>query len=261
MALSQDGSKTPFAGGNGVDKDALVKQFAPFVRSIAQKVKKSISSQVELDDLISYGMAGLLEAADRFDPRFGANFTTFSYYRVRGAIYDGLRGMGWLSRSEYQKTQRSARAIQYLKQKSVVGNSPGTQKSPHTDLDELSEQVSSLVTIFVTSLDAEAELQIEDGSVERQDGVLEKKELRAFMKKALMQLLPEDRQVIDLYYFKDLSLEQVGDRLGLSKSWMSRRHAQVISRLSTTLSSLMGETTRPNATRLKQRPITATAVY
>jgi RNA polymerase sigma factor for flagellar operon FliA len=241
-----------------VDKEALVKQFSPFVRSIAQKVKKSISTQVELDDLVSYGMAGLLEAADRFDPRFGANFTTFSYYRVRGAIYDGLRGMGWLSRSEYQKTKQNARALNYLQQQSPRDQSgSGVESSARADVEELTQQVTNLVTIFVTSLDAENDMQIEDMGVERQDGLLERKELREYMKKALAQLLPEDRQVIELYYFKELSLEEVGAKLGLSKSWMSRRHAQVISRLSGILSGLMGESkTKGRATRNKYRPIT-----
>ena len=74
----------------------LIEQYGSFVRSIARQVKKSVSPRIELDDLIAYGMTGLLEAGERFDAKQGANFTTFSYYRIRGAIYDGLRGMGWV---------------------------------------------------------------------------------------------------------------------------------------------------------------------
>ena len=80
--------------GNVVDKKAVVSQFGYYVRSIARKILRTLSSCIELDDLISYGMMGLLEAAERYDPKKGVSFTTFSYYRIKGAIYDGLRGMG-----------------------------------------------------------------------------------------------------------------------------------------------------------------------
>ena len=70
--------------------------------------------EIDFDDLVEYGVIGLLEAADRFDPSIGANFMTFAYYRIRGAIYDGLRGMGWMSRTEYAKARFEERANEYL---------------------------------------------------------------------------------------------------------------------------------------------------
>ena len=70
------------------DKRAICEQYMPYVRSIAGKVKKTIAKEIEFDDLVEYGMIGLLEAADRYDPEHGANFMTFAYYRIRGAIYD-----------------------------------------------------------------------------------------------------------------------------------------------------------------------------
>ena len=81
----------------------LVEQYSEYVVRIAKQVKRTLSPNIETDDLISYGMTGLIEAAERFDPSLGANFSTFSYYRIRGAIYDGLRVMGSLSRTEYRR--------------------------------------------------------------------------------------------------------------------------------------------------------------
>src|SRR5690606_37212658 len=97
-----------------LDRRQLAEQYMPYVRSIAGKVKKTVAKEIEFDDLVEYGMIGLLEAADRYDPSHGANFMTFAYYRIRGAIYDGLRGMGWMSRSEYAKARFEERANEYL---------------------------------------------------------------------------------------------------------------------------------------------------
>src|SRR4051812_46083884 len=97
-----------------LDRRALAEQYIPYVRSIAGKIKKTVAKEIDFEDLVEYGMIGLLEAADRYDPKFGANFMTFAYYRIHGAIYDGLRGMGWMSRSEYAKARFEERANEFL---------------------------------------------------------------------------------------------------------------------------------------------------
>lgn len=228
------------------DKRALVEQYGNFVRSIAKQVKKSLSPKIELDDLIAYGMAGLLEAAERYNPNLGANFTTFSYYRVRGAIYDGLRGMGWVSRHEYQKIRFGERATAYLEN---VANremaSPGQRKNTQEEIENLSNQVSQLVTIFVTSMEDLKNTDFEDKQAVRQDTQIEEKELRHFIKQALHKLPPQDQELIQLYYFQGLSLEEVGEKIGLSKSWTCRRHAQVIEKLSVVLKGLMQNPASP----------------
>jgi len=216
----------------------LVDRYMPFVCSIAKQIKKSLSSKVEIDDLVSYGMTGLFEAAERFNPALGANFTTFSYYRIRGAIYDGLRKMGWVSRHEYQKIKFGEKATAYLE--SVAARdlvSVGKQKKPQEEIEELANQVSQLVTIFVTSLDGLNDVDFEDKQSTRQDELLEKHQLVELVRKALKKLPKEDLELIQLYYFKELSLEDVGKTIGLSKSWTCRRHIQVIEKLSALLKS------------------------
>src|SRR5437867_6469457 len=96
------------------DRQRLVDANVPFVRSIAAKIKEQLPKEIEFDDLVAYGMQGLLEAAERYDGRHGTSFTTFAYYRVRGAMFDGLRGMGWLPRSEYARMRFEERAASYL---------------------------------------------------------------------------------------------------------------------------------------------------
>jgi len=229
-------------GADGkIDKNELVNQFSPFVKGIARQVRKSLPSRIELDDLVSYGMTGLLEAAERFDPKHGANFSTFSYYRVRGAIYDGLRGMGWVSRSEYQKIRFGEKATAYLENMAARrGSDDGApRRSTEENLEELANQVSQLVTIYVTSIESLQETDFEDKYQERQDDRVLRGQMKNLVGNALLELPEQDKALIDLYYFKNLSLQEVGDQIGLSKSWTCRRHAQVIDKLSRILKKLL----------------------
>jgi RNA polymerase sigma factor for flagellar operon FliA len=233
----------PLVGADGkLAKKELIEQYTPFVRSIAAKVKKGIAKNIEFDDLIAYGMTGLLEAAERFDPKMGANFMTFSYYRIRGAIYDGLRGMGWVSRTEYQKIRFEERATQYLENMSsreVVGGD--TNKSVEDNIEALANQVSQLVTIYVTSLEAMEDLQVEDKERQPSDERFADLEMKGHVREAMRRLPDADREIIQLYYFKEHSLQEVGNQLGLSKSWTSRRHAQAIDRLTQVLQEILRE--------------------
>src|SRR2546428_1067482 len=106
--------RAPTASRRAPDKKRLVADNLPYVRAIAARIKDQLPKEIEFDDLVAYGTQGLLEAADRFDGRHGASFTTFAYYRVRGAIFDGLRRMGWLPRAEYARTRFEERAAHYL---------------------------------------------------------------------------------------------------------------------------------------------------
>jgi RNA polymerase sigma factor for flagellar operon FliA len=231
----------PAVGADGkLEKKQLIEQYTPFVRGIAAKIKKGLAKSIEFDDLIAYGMTGLLEAAERYDPKMGANFMTFSYYRIRGAIYDGLRGMGWVSRTEYQKIRFEERATAYLENMSsreVVGG--GDNKSAEDNLEDLAQQVSQLVTIYVTSLEAMDDLQVEDKARAPVDERYNDTQMRAHVREAIARLPDADREIVQMYYFKELSLQEVGNQLGLSKSWTSRRHAQAIDKLSRILQELM----------------------
>lgn len=234
----------PAVGADGkLAKKELILQFTPFVRGIAAKIKKSLAKNIEFDDLVAYGMTGLLEAAERYDPKMGANFMTFSYYRIRGAIYDGLRGMGWVNRTEYQKIRFEERATAYLEnmasRETVGGQTTENSKSVEDNIEELAAQVSQLVTIYVTSLEAMEDLQVEDKERMPLDDRFADVEMKKHVREAMAKLPEADREIIQMYYFKELSLQEVGNRLGLSKSWTSRRHAQAIERLTKLLQEIL----------------------
>lgn len=218
----------------------LVEQYSEYVVRIAKQVKRTLSPNIETDDLISYGMTGLIEAAERFDPAMGANFSTFSYYRIRGAIYDGLRVMGSLSRTEYRRSRFDERATAYMENDSSrtsVGVRP--KSSPAEELENMAKKVQRMVTIYVTSLDDKDLHSLVDEAAEGCDDRLARLELYEKMRAAIGKLSKSDQEIITAYYFEDKSLEEVGKRLGLSKSWTCRKHARAMEKLSDAFFSLI----------------------
>src|SRR5262245_18600760 len=98
-----------------IETQRLIEQHLSLVQAIARKVKRTLGGAIDLEDLVGYGSKGLVEAAERFDPGHGVVFTTFAYYRIRGAMYDGLRTMGWYSRADYARYRAGERANEYLR--------------------------------------------------------------------------------------------------------------------------------------------------
>lgn len=211
----------------------LVKQYSEFVVRIAKQVKRTLSPNIETDDLIGYGMTGLIEAAERFDPSLGANFSTFSYYRIRGAIYDGLRVMGSLSRTEYRRQRFEEKASAYMESetgRACIGDKP--KLGAEEELMGMAKRVQRMISIYVTSLDERDLGSLADDDVEDTSDRLARLELYEKMRAAIGKLSQSDQEIITAYYFEDKSLEEVGRRMGLSKSWTCRRHARAMEKLS-----------------------------
>jgi len=224
------------------DKRAVCEQYMPYVRSIAGKIKKTVAKEIEFEDLVEYGMIGLLEAADRYDPEHGANFMTFAYYRIRGAIYDGLRGMGWMSRSEYAKARFEERANEYLAE--VAQAEAAGEEAPENPFEmavqDLAAAVQGLAAVYLTSLDGTEGLQVPDERTPGAEESLGLDQARGLVRETIKKLNDQERTLLEMYYYKEMSLQEVGEHLGLSKSWTSRLHARVIEKLHRLLESELG---------------------
>lgn len=246
-AAQSDSGETEFKSlptpDEGMSRKELSEKYTPYVRSIAGKIKKTLSKDIEFDDLVSYGMIGLMEAADRFDAKYGANFMTFAYYRVRGAIYDGLRGMGWVSRTEYQRYRFEQRANAYLNtvHDQNIQTPVGIRRSDDDEIGDLANVVEGLVTIYVTALDAMEGFQVKDDRGPSIEESLELQQARELVKAALEKLGGQEKTLLELYYYQEMSLEEVGKELGLSKSWTSRLHSRAIQKMGRLLKDLIEE--------------------
>lgn len=224
--------------GRTAAQELLIQNHIPFVRSIARKLRDQVP-MVEFDELVGFGMQGLIEAAQRYDDRHGVAFTTFAYYRVRSAIFDGLRSMGWLPRSEYARLRTEERATAYLQnlasRPTSAGDGAGSAGGQAGDgvedrVRDIAETLSGVATVFVTLLGQKEEDQLQDDRPPPHEQ-LERRQLAERVRRAMGSLPEKERHLIDMYYFHDQTLEQVGASMGLSKSWTSRLHARAIALL------------------------------
>lgn len=240
-------------------RQRLVAEHLSFVRSIAAKIRAELPAGVEFDELVSYGMQGLLEAADRFDGRHGAAFTTFAYYRVRGAIFDGLRGMGWLKRGDHARARFEEHASSYLESWAERRASRhGARISLDERVRQLAEALRGVAAVYLATASAQAEHEVGGGD-EHPHHQLEGRERSGAVRQALATLPTKERRLLELYYYEDLSLGAAGRSLGLSKSWTSRLHARAIERLKQALERSSGGDAGGDARGAKATAATSTA--
>ena len=213
-----------------------MEQHLSLVQSVARKLKKQITARIDFDDLVGYGSKGLIEAAERFDPRHGVAFSTFAYYRIRGAMLDGLRTMGWYSRADYARYRAEERATQYLQNQTdregaaATGAKEGPAAPEASTVEEklsaIAEILGGIATVHITSLEAAA--AVADDRLPAPDATLDTGRLSVRVREAVKALPDRERQLMELYYFADKNLEEAGAAMGLSKSWACRLHARAV---------------------------------
>ncbi len=207
------------------------------VRAIATQVRKQVSEKLDLDELVAYGNEGLVEAAGRFDARHGVKFSTFSWHRVRGAIYDGLREMGHLKRGDYARLKIAMRAGEVLENladrelgaANQAAGAPTPAPSVEDDLRALHQALSSVTCSYVASLEALVEEGHEFAADEVPiDEAIDARHVEGRVRKVLTSLPEKERHFIEKHYFEGKTLLEAGAELGLSKSWASRLHARAV---------------------------------
>jgi RNA polymerase sigma factor for flagellar operon FliA len=207
----------------GESKAQILEKYGPYVRSLAAQVRKQFNSQFEMDELVAWGQIGLLEAAERFDARVGANFLTFAHYRIKGAIYDGLRKMGVLKGG----AAAAERANAYM---GNLADRGGGGPSVEDDVREISNAVTGLAMVFATSLEGTEGLQVSDEALPA-DEKIQLEQMRRRVRAAIEKLPEKERKLLQGYYFQNKTLEEAGAEIGQSKSWASRLHARAVETL------------------------------
>ncbi|MBK7860066.1 MAG: sigma-70 family RNA polymerase sigma factor [Archangiaceae bacterium] len=211
-------------------RQEVLTKYGPYVRSLAAQVRKQFNSTLEMDELVSYGQVGLLEAAERFDAKVGANFLTFAHYRIKGAIFDGLRKMGVLKGAEARVAGASERANAYAG--NLSDRDHGSNRGPDAsdDVREISSAVTGLAMVFATSLEGTEGLQLSDEQLPA-DERLELEQMKSRVRAAIEKLPDKEKKLLQGYYFQAKTLEEAGAEIGQSKSWASRLHARAVERL------------------------------
>jgi RNA polymerase sigma factor for flagellar operon FliA len=221
-------SPSPFTDA---DRALLIEQHRPYVRVLAIEVARGLPPHIELDELVSCGNLGLVEAAARYEPRYGVTFQTFAYYRIKGAVYDGLRRMGPMSRTEYARARFVARANDILQSATDDEQAnPGVPLSVNDEISATQSFVDALIPVYLLSLDDTNVPEVVDETENTLDRI-QHQEL-VTLTRSLIKELPEDEQeLIEKIYFKHQTMVEVAKSLGISKSWGSRLHAKAIKHL------------------------------
>ena len=237
-------------GGDQSARERLVVAYSPLVKFVAGRTGARLPSHVDQADLISYGMLGLIEAMERFDPQRQIRFETFAMQRVRGAIIDELRSLDWVPRS----VRSHAREIEEANSKLEHELSrPPTDAElserlgmSEDDLQEALLQISNSSILALEELwmtpDASGDKvslldTIEDENATNPQAALDTSEVKDRLSEAIQELPERETLVVALYYFENLTLREIGDVLGVTESRVSQLHSKAVLRLRSRLKS------------------------
>ncbi|MBN2618863.1 MAG: RNA polymerase sigma factor WhiG [Spirochaetales bacterium] len=224
-------------------RDAIIVQYAPLVKYVAGKLAVSMPSNVDFDDLVGYGTFGLIDAVGKYNPGKDVKFKTYAVTRIRGSIFDELRSMDWIPRSVRQKAKEVDLTVQILE--SDLGRAATEDEIAdymNLSVDELRR---TMVKISGTSLLSLNELwstgndndkvsiqdSIESPSALQPDVMVEKEEIKRVISEAITELPDNEKKVLVLYYYEDLTLKEIGSILDVTESRVSQLHTRAIVRL------------------------------
>jgi RNA polymerase sigma factor for flagellar operon FliA len=222
----------------GTSPQDLIISCQGLVRSLARKVHAGLPRRIELDDLVSFGQVGLAEAARDFDPQRGNSFTTYAYYRIRGAIFDGLGKMAWFGRADHARLRFESSANNALELASGESESGNVQG----DIRWLKQVGGTLAMAYLCSQasdeETDAAASLEDHSIPAPPTAVIQQETFRKLRELIDELPADAAALIRATYFEGLTLKEAGERIGISKAWASRLHARTLERLGRALSRL-----------------------
>ncbi|TDJ49649.1 MAG: FliA/WhiG family RNA polymerase sigma factor [Nitrospina sp.] len=233
--------------------EQIVKEYSPMIKYVANRIALRLPPHIEVDDLISVGAIGLMDAIEKYDPSRGAKFKTYAEFRVRGSILDELRSLDWVPRSVRQKASNLDAVSSKLQSK--LGRLP--------EDEEIAKEMGVTLEEFFKTLNETRNmplLSLEDLGIARDSGdkqslldTLEGRgdvdpqtqmrltELKNLIAAAIDSLPEKERLMVSLYYYEELTMKEIGEVLGITESRISQIHSKAVYRLRTKLKSLIAE--------------------
>lgn len=229
-------------------REKIIIEYAPLVKIVAGRLSMYLGYNVEYDDLVGYGVFGLIDAIDKFDYDKGIKFETYASLRIRGAILDQIRKMDWIPRSLRQKQKKIDAAMSKLE--AELGR-PATDEEIAKEIgiseDEFISWQGQANVSNVISLDefVEASGEKEVGSIgvnsfDTPEEVVEKDELKKLLAESLEALTDREQKVILLYYYEELTLKEISQVLEVSESRVSQLHTKALQKMKAKLGSAAG---------------------
>jgi RNA polymerase sigma factor for flagellar operon FliA len=223
-----------------LDRNALVSDCLPLVKFIAHRISARLPAHVEVDDLINSGILGLLDAVKKFEPDRNVKFKTYAEQRIRGAILDGLRDLDWVPRSLRRKKKDIEAAYHLLEQRQgraatdeeVAAHLGMSLEDLQRSLDELKGVTLGTFMDAGEGSDGENLISfVPDPDGEDPHILLQATEVRNLLKDAVERLPSKERFVVQLYYFDELTMKEIGTLLNITESRVSQLHTKSMLRL------------------------------
>ncbi|MEW6365674.1 MAG: sigma-70 family RNA polymerase sigma factor [Acidobacteriota bacterium] len=208
-----------------LSRDDRIVQHQGLVRHIAASVWQTLGKAVALEDLVGYGQIGLIEAVDRFRPESQCQFSTFAYYRIRGAILDGLCKMRGLSRRMSEKIRFARGFHELLATRTCDGDAPVVEVEQMCSTIE--ESLHDSTVLFMLS-HAMAAFGGDEYRPPEGEALAQTAEWSDYISKAMRQLTEQEAQLVRKVYFEGLNIAEAAEQLGVSRSWASRIHQKAI---------------------------------
>jgi RNA polymerase sigma factor for flagellar operon FliA len=226
-------------------REALILDHVPLLHHIVGRLALELPARIDRDDLLGYGMVGLVSAADGFDPSRGLQFSTYAYPRIRGAILDELRKADFLPRGRRERVRELDAARQRLEQeRGRIATPDELAAELGTDLEEVDQILCSAHSSRLLSLDEgpseELAALLEDPRCDDPAGSAQWNEVRAQLAAAIGELPEPEQTVVTLYYAEGLLLKEIGDLLGVTESRVSQLRSRAIFRLNLALREQIG---------------------
>ncbi len=235
------------------NREEVIKRYSPMIKYVANRIAMRLPPHIEVDDLISVGVLGLMDAISKYDSSRGAKFKTYAEFRVRGAILDELRALDWVPRSIRQKASAVEKVVRSLEAKlrrlpedeEVAKEMDLTLDQFYRTIDETkSVPVFSLEDLGIAKESGEQQSLLDclagkaDADPQTQIRLIELKEIIA---KAIDTLPEKERLMVSLYYYEELTMKEIGAVLDITESRVSQIHSKAVLHLRTKLKSILAD--------------------
>jgi RNA polymerase sigma factor for flagellar operon FliA len=231
------------------DRDDLIIEYAPLVKLLANRMAMRIPPSVSVDDLVSAGIMGLVDAIDRYDPSRDVKFKTYAEFRIRGAMLDELRSLDWVPRSTRKKIRKMEQAIQAVEARL---NRPAEDTEICEEMEISMEAYYDILNaargVELLSLDGYVKDEKDNSDSKRTfkslvrgdsdpDNQVLNFELKEVIVEAMKSLSKKEQMVISLYYYDELTLKEIGEVIELTESRISQIHTKAIIKMRARLRS------------------------
>ena len=231
-------------------REFFIVKYAPLVKYVAGKVAVGMPSSVEFDDLVGYGVFGLLDAIDKYDPEKNVKFNTYAVTRIRGAIFDELRSIDWVPRSVRQQSREIEEIIAELEAR--LGRSANDVEIADAlgmtveEFHQVLLKISGTSVVSLTDLrfgsDDSNQIPVAD-SIEapsslNPDVIVEREEMKRIIVDAINELPDREKKVLIMYYYEDMTLREIGKVLEVTESRVSQIHSSANHKLRAKVSNI-----------------------